>query len=165
MIILGIETSCDETAVAVTQDGKIILSDLLSSQIDLHRKYGGVVPELACRRHIEVIGLLIKEAIEKSGRSNEQLNAIAVTMGPGLVGALLVGVSIAKSLAYSLKIPLLGIHHLEGHISAAFIEHEDIVFPSIALVVSGDIPIFIICRREENIGCSGKQSTMQREKF
>lgn len=128
MIILGIETSCDETAVAVTQDGKIILSDLLSSQIDLHRKYGGVVPELACRRHIEVIGLLVKEAIEKSGRSNEQLNAIAVTMGPGLVGALLVGVSIAKSLAYSLKIPLLGIHHLEGHISAAFIEHEDIVF-------------------------------------
>ncbi|MCG3117518.1 MAG: tRNA (adenosine(37)-N6)-threonylcarbamoyltransferase complex transferase subunit TsaD [Candidatus Manganitrophus sp. SA1] len=137
MIILGIETSCDETAVAVTQDGKIILSDLLSSQIDLHRKYGGVVPELACRRHIEVIGLLVKEAIEKSGRSNEQLNAIAVTMGPGLVGALLVGVSIAKSLAYSLQIPLLGIHHLEGHISAAFIEHEDIVFPSIALVVSG----------------------------
>lgn len=137
MIILGIETSCDETAVAVTQDGKIILSDLLSSQIDLHRKYGGVVPELACRRHIEVIGLLVKEAIEKSGRSNEQLNAIAVTMGPGLVGALLVGVSIAKSLAYSLKIPLLGIHHLEGHISAAFIEHEDIVFPAIALVVSG----------------------------
>ncbi len=137
MIILGIETSCDETAVAVTQDGKIILSDLLSSQIDLHRKYGGVVPELACRRHIEVIGLLVREAIEKSGRSYEQLDAIAVTMGPGLVGALLVGVSTAKSLAYSLKIPLLGIHHLEGHISAAFIEHDEIVFPSVALVVSG----------------------------
>lgn len=137
MLILGIETSCDETAVAVTQDGRTILSDLLSSQIDLHKQYGGVVPELACRRHIEVIGLLIREAIEKSGRSYEQLDAIAVTMGPGLIGALLVGVSTAKSLAYSLKIPLLGIHHLEGHISAAFIEHHDIAFPSIALVVSG----------------------------
>jgi N6-L-threonylcarbamoyladenine synthase len=137
MIILGIETSCDETAVAVTQDGSMILSDLLSSQIDLHRKYGGIVPELACRRHVEVIGPLIREAVEKSGRSYEELDAIAVTMGPGLVGALLVGVSIAKSLAYSLKIPLLGIHHLEGHISAAFIEHDDIAFPAIALVVSG----------------------------
>jgi len=137
MVILGIETSCDETAVAVTQDGKTILSDLLSSQIDLHRKYGGVVPELACRRHIEVIGLLIREAMQKSGRSYEQLDAIAVTMGPGLIGALLVGVSTAKSLAYSLKIPILGIHHLEGHIAAAFIEHDDIAFPSVALVVSG----------------------------
>lgn len=137
MVILGIETSCDETAVAVTQDGSVIHSDLLSSQIDLHRKYGGVVPELACRRHIEVIGPLVREAVERSGRSYEQLNAIAVTMGPGLVGALLVGVSIAKSLAYSLKIPLLGIHHLEGHISAVFIEHGDIAFPSVALVVSG----------------------------
>lgn len=136
MVILGIETSCDETAVAVTQEGKI-LSDLLSSQIDLHRKYGGVVPELACRRHTEVIGLLVREAIEKADRSYDRLDAIAVTAGPGLIGALLVGVSVAKSLAYSLKIPLLGIHHLEGHISAVFIEHGDIVFPSIALVVSG----------------------------
>ena len=137
MIILGIETSCDETAVAITQDGRVILSDLLSSQIDLHRKYGGVVPEVACRRHIEVIGPLVRQALEKSGRSYEALDAVAVTVGPGLVGALLVGVSIAKSLAYSLKIPLLGIHHLEGHISATFIEHQDVVFPSIALVVSG----------------------------
>lgn len=137
MIILGIETSCDETAVAITQDGQIVLSDLLSSQIDLHRKYGGVVPEVACRRHIEVVGPLIRQAMEKSGRSYEELDAIAVTMGPGLVGALLVGVSIAKSLAYALKIPLLGIHHLEGHISATFIEHQDVLFPSVALVVSG----------------------------
>jgi len=137
LIILGIETSCDETAVAVTQDGRTILSDLLSSQVDLHRKYGGVVPEVACRRHIEVVGPLIRQAVEKSGKSYGELNAIAVTVGPGLVGALLVGVSIAKSLAYSLKIPLLGIHHLEGHISAAFIENPDVIFPSIALVVSG----------------------------
>ena len=137
MIILGIETSCDETAVAITENGRIILSDLLSSQIDLHRKYGGVVPEVACRRHIEVIGPLVRQAVEKSGKSYKDLNAVAVTVGPGLVGALLVGVSIAKSLAYSLEIPLLGIHHLEGHISAVFIEHANVVFPSIALVVSG----------------------------
>lgn len=137
MLLLGIETSCDETAIAITQDGKIILSDILSSQIDLHRKYGGVVPEVACRRHIEVIGPLVRQTIEKSGHSYEALDAIAVTIGPGLVGALLVGVSMAKALAYSLKIPLLGIHHLEGHISATFIEHHDVQFPSVALVVSG----------------------------
>lgn len=137
MIILSIETSCDETAVAVLEEGRRLLADLLSSQIDLHKKYGGVVPELACRRHIEVVEPLVREAIEKSGRSFQQLDAIAVTVGPGLVGALLVGVSLAKALAYSLKIPLLPVHHLEGHIASSFIEHTDIVFPSIALVVSG----------------------------
>lgn len=137
MIILSIETSCDETAVAVLEDGRRLLADLLSSQIDLHGKYGGVVPELACRRHIEVVEPLVREAVEKSGLTFQKLNAIAVTVGPGLVGALLVGVSLAKALAYSLKIPLLPVHHLEGHIASSFIEHTDIVFPSIALVVSG----------------------------
>lgn len=137
MIILGIETSCDETAVALIREDRIILSDLLSSQIDLHRKYGGIVPELACRRHVEAIGPLIYETLQKSGYSYDQIDAIAVTAGPGLVGALLVGVSIAKSLSYSLNIPLLAVHHLEGHISSVFIEHSQISFPSVALVVSG----------------------------
>lgn len=137
MLILSIETSCDETAVAVLENGKDLLADLLSSQIDLHKKYGGVVPELACRRHIEVIDPLVREALEKSSRSFQNLNAIAVTVGPGLIGALLVGVSLAKALSYALKIPLLPVHHLEGHIASSLIEHPDILFPSIALVVSG----------------------------
>ncbi len=137
MVILGIETSCDETAAAVLRNGKEVLADLVSSQVDLHKKYGGVVPELACRRHIEVIGPLVQEALEKSGYTLSQLEAIAVTVGPGLIGALLVGVSFGKSLSYALKIPLLPVHHLEGHIAAAFIEHPNIVFPSVALVVSG----------------------------
>lgn len=137
MVIMGIETSCDETAVAVLQNGKDVLADLVSSQVDLHKKYGGVVPELACRRHIEVIGPLVQEAVEKSGWPLSQLDAISVTVGPGLIGALLVGVSFGKSLSYALKIPLLPVHHLEGHIAAAFIEHPRVVFPAVALVVSG----------------------------
>ncbi|MBN4053158.1 tRNA (adenosine(37)-N6)-threonylcarbamoyltransferase complex transferase subunit TsaD, partial [bacterium AH-315-L15] len=137
MIIVGIESSCDETAVAVLKDGKTILSDLLSSQIDLHEKYGGVVPELACRRHIEVIGLLFNEALDVADISIDQIDALAVTVGPGLVGALLVGVSFAKSLAYALEVPLLPVHHLEGHINAVYIEHGDMHFPLVALVVSG----------------------------
>lgn len=137
MITLGIETSCDETAIAILKDGRIILSDLMSSQIDLHKKYGGVVPELACRRHIETIGPLLAEGLQSAGVSLNQIDRIAVTVGPGLVGALLVGVSFAKALAYALGIPLVPVHHLEGHIEAAFIEHREIRFPLVALVVSG----------------------------
>ncbi len=137
MIILSIESSCDETAIAILKDGNIILADLLSSQIDLHKTYGGVVPELACRRHIEIIGPLLNEALAKAKITLDDIDAIAVTAGPGLIGALLVGVSYAKSLAYALEKPLLAVHHLEGHISAAFIEHPDVVFPAVALVVSG----------------------------
>ncbi|MFQ5589384.1 MAG: tRNA (adenosine(37)-N6)-threonylcarbamoyltransferase complex transferase subunit TsaD, partial [Nitrospiria bacterium] len=137
MIILAIETSCDETAVAVLKDGRTILADLLSSQIDLHRRYGGVVPELACRRHIETIGPIVSEALVKADITLDEVDAVAVTAGPGLIGALLVGVSFAKSLAYALNKPLLAVHHLAGHIHAAFIEHPDIVFPAVALVVSG----------------------------
>ncbi|NOY83784.1 MAG: tRNA (adenosine(37)-N6)-threonylcarbamoyltransferase complex transferase subunit TsaD [Nitrospirae bacterium] len=137
MIILSIESSCDETAIAILRDGQTILADLLSSQIDLHQAYGGVVPELACRRHIEIIGPLLNEALAEAKVPLAEVDAIAVTAGPGLIGALLVGVSFAKSLAYALGKPLLAVHHLEGHISAAFIEHPDIVFPAVALVVSG----------------------------
>jgi N6-L-threonylcarbamoyladenine synthase len=134
-IVLGIETSCDETAVAVINEGKV--TDLLSSQADLHKPYGGIVPELACRRHIEAVGPLLNELLRRASLSLAQLDAVAVTVGPGLIGALLVGVSFAKSLSYALKIPLLAIHHLEGHIASVFLEQEDIAFPAIALVVSG----------------------------
>ncbi|MBI3358392.1 MAG: tRNA (adenosine(37)-N6)-threonylcarbamoyltransferase complex transferase subunit TsaD [Nitrospirae bacterium] len=133
--ILGIETSCDETAVAVINASRV--TNLLSSQIDLHKPYGGIVPELACRRHIEAIGPLLNELLRRAGCALTQLDAVAVTVGPGLIGALLVGVSFAKSLSYALHIPLLAIHHLEGHISSVFLEQEDISFPAIALVVSG----------------------------
>ncbi len=137
MIILSIETSCDETALALLKDGDVILADLLSSQIDLHKTYGGVVPELACRRHIEVIGPLLNETLQEAQITLGEIDAIAVTVGPGLIGALLVGVSFAKSLAYALGKPLLPVHHLAGHISAVFIEHRIICFPAVALVVSG----------------------------
>jgi len=137
LIILSIESSCDETAIAILKDGRTILADLLSSQVSLHQRYGGVVPELACRRHIETIGPLFNEALKVSGVKLSEVDAIAVTAGPGLIGALLVGVSFAKALAYALNIPLLPVHHLEGHISAAFIEHPEITFPAVALVVSG----------------------------
>lgn len=122
--------------MALLKDGRVILADLLSSQIGLHQSYGGVVPELACRRHIETIGPLLKEAVQNAGVCLSQIDAVAVTLGPGLIGALIVGVSFAKSLAYALDKPLLPVHHLAGHISAAFIENEP-SFPAVALVVSG----------------------------
>ncbi len=157
-IILGIETSCDETAVAVVKDGQIILSNLVSSQEDLHARFGGVVPEIASRRHLEIINPLIDAALEEAEIKLEQVDALAVSYGPGLVGALLVGVSTAKSLAYALKIPLLAVNHLEGHIYANFLfsrENEGQLkegckggvpthragilpaYPSVALVASG----------------------------
>ncbi len=135
MVILGVETSCDETAVAVL-NGRAV-THLLSSQIDLHKKYGGIVPELACRRHIETIGPLFHELLTRASITPSQFNAIAVTVGPGLIGALLVGVSFAKSLSYALQIPLLAVHHLEGHLAAIFLEYPEVRFPAVALVVSG----------------------------
>lgn len=136
MIILGIETSCDETAVALLKDGKEELVSLVSSQVDLHQKYGGVVPELASRRHLEVLVPMIKEALIRGGLDFKDLDAIAVTRGPGLVGALLVGMETAKALSIALGIPLLGVHHIAGHIYAAFLENE-VSLPALALVVSG----------------------------
>jgi N6-L-threonylcarbamoyladenine synthase len=137
MHLLGIETSCDETAVAVINGRGEVLSDFLASQNDLHGKYGGVVPELACRRHTEVLGRLIREVLQKSEKSLQEIEGIAVTVGPGLIGALLVGVSLAKSLGYALQIPVVPVHHLEGHISAVFLERRSIEYPAVALVVSG----------------------------
>ena len=137
MIILGIETSCDETAAAVVKDGTTILSSVVSSQIEVHHRYGGVVPELASRKHIESVVPVVNEAIETSGRSPAQLDAIAVTRGPGLVGALLVGFSFAKAYAYALDIPWVGVNHLEAHINSVFLESDSPPFPFVALLVSG----------------------------
>jgi N6-L-threonylcarbamoyladenine synthase len=147
MVILGVETSCDETAAAVLKDG-VCLGDLIASQVDLHKRYGGVVPELACRRHVEVLAPLVQETLQKAGCGLEALQAIAVTAGPGLIGALLVGASFAKSLAYALHIPLIPVHHLEGHIASVFIEHDTIAFPAVALVVSGGhTSLYALARR------------------
>ena len=134
MILLGIETSCDETAAAVVKDGTTILSSVVSSQIDVHHRYGGVVPELASRKHIESIVPVVREAIETSGKT---IDAIAVTRGPGLVGALLVGFSFAKAYAYALDIPWIGVNHLEGHINSVFLESDPPPFPYVALLASG----------------------------
>lgn len=135
--ILAIESSCDETAAAVVKNGREVLSNVISSQIALHTLYGGVVPEIASRKHIEKINQVIEEALKEAKVDFDTIDAIAVTYGPGLVGALLVGVSAAKALAFALKKPLIGVHHIEGHISANFIENKELKPPFICLVVSG----------------------------
>lgn len=135
--ILAIESSCDETAAAVVKNGREVLSNVISSQIALHTLYGGVVPEIASRKHIEKINQVIDEALTEAKVDFDTIDAIAVTYGPGLVGALLVGVSAAKALAFALKKPLIGVHHIEGHISANFIENKELEPPFICLVVSG----------------------------
>jgi N6-L-threonylcarbamoyladenine synthase len=137
MIILGIETSCDETAAAVVVDGVRILSSVVSSQIDIHHPYGGVVPELASRKHMEAIVPVVTEALAVSGMDSKQIDAIAVTQGPGLVGALLVGFCFAKSFAFALDVPWVGVNHLEGHINSLFLEENPPPFPFVALLASG----------------------------
>ena len=135
--ILGIESSCDETAAAVVKNGREVLSNIISSQIVIHRKFGGVVPEIASRKHIENIMPVIDEALAKANLALENIDAVAVTYGPGLVGALLVGLSAAKALAWALDKPLIGVNHLEGHIFANFLNDKDLEPPFMALVVSG----------------------------
>ena len=135
--ILAIESSCDETAAAVVRNGREVLSNVISSQIDLHKLYGGVVPEIASRKHIEKINQVIEEALKEAGKPLDDIDAIGVTYGPGLVGALLVGVAAAKAIAWARKIPLVGVHHIEGHISANYIEHPDLEPPFLCLVASG----------------------------
>ena len=137
VLILAIESSCDETAAAVVKNGREVLSNVISSQIDLHTLYGGVVPEIASRKHIEKINQVIEEALSQAGVTLEEITAIGVTYGPGLVGALLVGVAEAKAIAYAAKKPLVGVHHIEGHVSANFIEHPELEPPFICLIVSG----------------------------
>lgn len=135
--ILAIESSCDETAAAVVVNGRELLSNIIASQIDIHNKFGGVVPEVASRKHVEVINAVVQEALEEANMDIADIDAVAVTYGPGLVGALLVGLQYAKGLAYSLKKPLVGVNHIEGHISANFIQHKDLEPPFVCLVVSG----------------------------
>ena len=135
--ILAIESSCDETAAAVVKNGRTVLSNVISSQIELHKLYGGVVPEIASRKHIEKINQIIEEALEQAGMTLEEMDAIGVTYGPGLVGALLVGVAEAKAIAYAANKPLVGVHHIEGHISANYIENLGLEPPFVCLVVSG----------------------------
>jgi N6-L-threonylcarbamoyladenine synthase len=137
VLILGIETSCDETAAAIVKNGRDILSDVVNSQIDIHSQFGGVVPEVASRKHIENIGLVVDTAFKNAGLSYGDIDAVAVTNRPGLIGALLVGLSFAKAFAYALNRPLLAVNHLEGHIYANFLEHPQIEFPAVCLVVSG----------------------------
>jgi len=136
-LILGIETSCDETAAAVVEDGGRIRSSVVASQVEVHAPYGGIVPELASRRHLEVILPVLTRALQDAGVGLADLAAVAVTAGPGLVGSLLVGVSAAKAIAYCRRLPLVAVNHLEGHIAAARLEWPEIVHPFVALVVSG----------------------------
>ena len=137
IVILAIESSCDETAAAVVRNGREICSNIISSQIELHKLYGGVVPEIASRKHIEKINQVIEEALEQAEVTLDDIDAVGVTYGPGLVGALLVGVAEAKAIAYARNLPLVGVHHIEGHVSANYIEHPDLEPPFMCLIVSG----------------------------
>jgi N6-L-threonylcarbamoyladenine synthase len=137
MLVLGIESSCDETAAAVVRDGNFILSSIISSQIEMHRPFGGVVPELASREHLEKIDPIVSEAMKQASVSLSEIDAVAVTQGPGLIGSLLVGVCYAKALAYGLGKPIIGVNHIEGHFYSVVFENPPIEFPALALIVSG----------------------------
>ncbi len=149
MLLLAIESSCDETSAAVVRDGRHALSNVIASQIDVHARYGGVVPELASRKHVEAITPVIEEALALAGVGLDQIEGVVATRGPGLVGALLVGLSTAKALAFARQIPLVGVHHMEGHILAPLLEQE-MIFPYLALAVSGGHTHLY---RVDGIGC------------
>ena len=146
MRVLAIETSCDETAAAVVRDGREVLSSIVSSQVDIHSKYGGVVPEIASRKHVESIVPVILEALGNARLGLDDIDGIAVTRGPGLIGSLLVGLSVAKSVAFAKKKPLVGVNHLEGHVAAVFLSDRVPVFPFVALVVSGGHTVVYLAR-------------------
>jgi N6-L-threonylcarbamoyladenine synthase len=137
MLVLGLESSCDETAAAVVEDGRVVLSDVVASQFEVHAPYGGVVPELASRAHVVNVIPVLQAALERAGVTLDDIDGIAVTRGPGLVGALLVALQTAKAVAYARGLPLVGVHHLEGHLSAVYLEDQAPPFPHLALVVSG----------------------------
>jgi N6-L-threonylcarbamoyladenine synthase len=156
MLVLGIESSCDETASAVVRDGSSLLSNVIASQIDVHSKYGGVVPEIASRRHMEAIVPVILQALSDAGVSLDDIEGIAVTRGPGLVGSLLIGVSVAKSMAFAKKIPFVGVNHLEGHVASVFLNDEKPAFPFVALVASGGHTSIYFVRGFQNFNLMGQ---------
>jgi N6-L-threonylcarbamoyladenine synthase len=137
MLVLGIETSCDETSIAIASGERQILSNIVVSSLHLHKRYGGIVPEIACRHHTELINFVLDKALKRAKIGLNDIDAISVTQGPGLIGALLVGISLAKALSYSLKIPIIPLNHLHGHLYAATINEKQVKFPSIGLIVSG----------------------------
>lgn len=137
MLVLGIETSCDETAAAIVRDGREIVSSVIASQIETHKRFGGVVPELASREHLDKIVPVVEEAISRAGIQSDEIDGIAVTVGPGLVGSLLVGVSYAKAMAFALQKPLVGVNHIEGHVYSVAFENPPVEYPAMALIVSG----------------------------
>lgn len=155
-LILGIETSCDETAAAIVRGGRQILSNVINSQVVVHKKFGGVVPEVASRKHIENIARVVEHAFRDASLEYGDIDAVAVTNRPGLVGALLVGVSFAKGLAYALDKPLLGVNHLQGHIYANFLEHPEVEFPLVCLVVSGGHTSLVYMREEGSFEIMGE---------
>lgn len=146
MIILAVESSCDETAVALVQDGRTVLADCIASSVEMHKLYGGVVPEIASRKHIEVIAQLADQALAKAELTRGDIDAVAVTYAPGLIGAVLVGVSFAKSVAYALGVPLIPVHHVRGHIAANYIAHPDLEPPFVCLCVSGGTSLIVDVR-------------------
>ena len=137
MLVLGIETSCDETAAAIVRDGREIVSSLIASQVPIHKRFGGVVPELASREHLDKIVPIVEEAFVHAGIEKDDIDGIAVTIGPGLIGSLLVGVSYAKAMAFALNKPLVGVNHIEGHIYSVGFENPPVEHPALALIVSG----------------------------
>lgn len=146
MIILAVESSCDETAVALVQDGRTVLADCIASSVEMHKIYGGVVPEIASRKHIEVIVQLADQALQTAGLTRQDIDGVAVTYAPGLIGAVLVGVSFAKSVAYALGVPLIPVHHVRGHIAANYIAHPDLEPPFVCLCVSGGTSLIVDVR-------------------
>ncbi|MCI8828172.1 MAG: tRNA (adenosine(37)-N6)-threonylcarbamoyltransferase complex transferase subunit TsaD [Ruminiclostridium sp.] len=146
MIILAVESSCDETAVALVKDGREVLADCIASSVEMHKLYGGVVPEIASRKHIEVIADLADAALEKAGLNRGEIDAVAVTYAPGLIGAVLVGVNFAKSVAYALGVPLIPVHHVRGHIAANYIAHQELEPPFVCLCVSGGTSLIVDVR-------------------
>ena len=148
MLILGIETSCDETSAALVENGRTMLSNVIATQLDLLRKYGGVVPEIAARRHTELIGYVIKEALDTASKTLGDIDAVAVTAQQGLIGCLLVGVAAAKSISYARQVPLIGVHHIEGHIFANRLSNPDLPFPHVCLTVSGGHTMLLYVQAE-----------------
>ena len=148
MLVLGIETSCDETTAALVANGKMMLSNVIATQFDLLKKYGGVVPEIAARRHTELIGYIVEEALDTAGKTLDDVDAVAVSSKQGLIGCLMVGVAAAKSISYARQLPLIGVHHVEGHIFANRLSNPDLLFPHVCLTVSGGHTMLLYVQEE-----------------